>query len=157
MRFVTVLAGFALLVTAFTFPMKSAHADVSALLGSLTSQLGVTEEQAAGGAGSIFNVAKDSLGAGDFDSIASALPGITGLMDSAPNSGGGSSSGLLDQGASLLGGSDSTAGGLASLAGPFSDLGLSPEMINQFVPIVLEYANSEGGQQVMSLLQSALF
>ncbi len=54
---------------------------------------------------------------------------------------------------SLLG---SSAGSMTGLADSFSKLGLSPEMVNQFVPIVLDFVQSEGGQQTMTLLKNAL-
>ena len=47
-------------------------------------------------------------------------------------------------------------GGLASLAGPFSDLGMSPDMAAEFVPVVLDYVSNTGGSSAMSLLQGAL-
>jgi hypothetical protein len=58
------------------------------LVDQLVKNLGVSEEAAKGGSGLIFNMAKEKLGAGDFGKVASALPGITDLMKSAPESGG---------------------------------------------------------------------
>ena len=54
-------------------------ASTDALIGALTSQLGVSNDQARGGAGSLFGLAKDSLSPGDFSSLSSAVPGIDGL------------------------------------------------------------------------------
>ena len=33
---------------------------------------------------------------------------------------------------------------------------MSPDMVGRFVPVVLDYAQGVGGDQVMGLLQSAL-
>jgi hypothetical protein len=46
---------------------------------------------------------------------------------------------------------------MANLADSFSKLGLAPDMVNQFVPVILDFVQSEGGQQAMTLLKSALF
>lgn len=136
------------------------------LVGMLTSQLGVSEEQAAGGAGSLFGFAKGQMTPGDFDAVASALPEVDGLMGAAPAG----DSGLLGSSSSLLGGSSlggsagglgGSAGGLggledmAGVASSFSDLGMSPEMVNEFVPVILDYAQSAGGEQTMQLLKGA--
>jgi len=50
----------------------------------LSNDLGVTENQATGGAGSIFNVAKQNMGADDFTKVAKAVPGIDKMMAAAP-------------------------------------------------------------------------
>ena len=58
------------------------------LLQSLTSQLGRTEEQAKGGSGLLFKMAKEKLGSDEFSQIAKAIPGVDTLISSAPTSGG---------------------------------------------------------------------
>jgi hypothetical protein len=47
-------------------------------------------------------------------------------------------------------------GGLTTLADSFSKIGLSPDMVNKFVPVILDFVKSEGGQQAMTLLKNAL-
>ena len=42
----------------------------------LTKSLGVSQNQAQGGAGLLFKLAKDKLGAGDSSKVASAVPGV---------------------------------------------------------------------------------
>ncbi len=114
----------------------------SALIGMLTSQLGVSNEQALGGAAALFGLAKQSLSAGDFSNVTKSLPGVGSLL-----------------GAASMGGDSSntnSGGGLASVAGQFSSLGLSPDMAGKFVPVVLDYAKSAGGDNTMSLLQGVL-
>jgi hypothetical protein len=59
--------------------------DSNELVGSLTKDLGVTPEQARGGAGSLFSLAKGKMPAADF---ASAVPGMDGLLEAAPAMGG---------------------------------------------------------------------
>lgn len=121
----------------------------------LSSNLGVTEKQATGGAGSIFNLAKQNLSVEDFTKVAKAVPDIDQMMTAAPKPEG--AAGMLGVGASsLLGGSTKSIAGVASLAGSFSQLGMKADMVNSFVPIILNYVKSSGGESVMNILQSAL-
>ncbi len=120
----------------------------------LSKNLGVTEKQATGGAGSIFNLAKQNLGADDFTQVAKAVPGIDKMMAAAPKPEG--ASGMLGGASSLLGGSTPAVGGVASLAGSFSQLGMKAGMVNAFTPIILNYVKSKGGEPLMQILQSAL-
>ena len=129
----------------------SASADTSKLIGSLVDLLGVTEPQAEGGAGAIFREAKNNMSSSDYSQLLSALPGIDSLIAAAPAVGG-----LAKSAASLFGSSSGSAGGLAALTDSFDKLGLSPDMVNKFVDIVLDFAQSEGGQQAMSILKQAL-
>jgi hypothetical protein len=118
--------------------MKSAGStpDVTSLL---TKQLGVTDSQASGGVGSMLQLAQEKLTAGQFDSVAKAIPGSQKYLDSAKQ---------------MLGGSKvGDAGGLKSA---FSKLGMSPDMVDKFKPVVTNYAGEVGGPQVKSLLESAL-
>jgi hypothetical protein len=123
------------------------------LLQMLTSQLGVTDSQAQGGAGLLFKLAKENLSSDDFEKVASAVPEIDSLLSSAPESGG--MSGLLGGLASSFGGS-SQLGNLASLAGGFKKLDMDSGLVAQFIPIVLSYVQSQGGDAVRDLLAKAL-
>lgn len=122
------------------------------LLNMLTSQLGVNQEQAAGGAGMIFDLAKEKLG-GDFSQISSAIPEVEGLIDKAPDTGGGLMGALGGLASSL--GADSL-GNLASLASGFSKLDLDADMISKFVPVILDYVKGKAGDGVMGLLGNVL-
>ena len=134
---------------------SSVFADTSQLISMLVKGLGVTQEQATGGAGAIFSQAKQNLSPGDFMKVSDALPGIDSLMSAAPKSSG--LAGSLAKGAtSMLGGSSSTVQSAASLTDSFSSLGLSPDMVGKFTDIVLKYADQVGGKGIMSLLQGAL-
>jgi hypothetical protein len=124
------------------------------LVGLLVKNLGVTQDQAAGGAGAIFNTASQKMSAADFAKVTDALPEAQSLMDAAP---------VADEGSGALGGltsildkKKSGATSLTALAGAFSKLGLSSDMVGKFIPIVLQYAQSKGGNVVSGLLKSAL-
>jgi hypothetical protein len=142
------------LMTAFVAVLGvtgTSRAQTSELIGLLTSQLGITEQQATGGAGSLFGFAKEQMGVSDFDVVSSALPGVDSLIGAAPET----SSGALGSATSLLGGSSSSLGDMAGVASQFSDLGMSADMVNQFVPVILEHAQTAGSEQAMQLLQGA--
>ena len=120
----------------------------------LTKNLGVTKKQATGGAGSIFNVAKQNMGADDFTKVAKAVPGINKMMAAAPKAEG--TQGMLGGASSLIGGKASSVAGVASLAGSCSQLGMKAGMVNAFMPIILDYVKAKGGEPLMNILQSAL-
>ena len=124
------------------------------LISELVSKLGIQPQQAQGGAGILFKLAQERLG-GDFSQIAKALPEAKTLIASAPEAGGAAKlvGGLLGK----LGGEKAEGlGDFASMAGAFSKLNLDAGMIAKFIPIVLEFAKSKGGQEVVSLLAKAL-
>ena len=124
------------------------------LIDQLVKNLGVSEGAAKGGSGLIFQMAKQKLGAGDFGKVESAVPGISDLIKSAPASGG--MLGGIGKIASGFGGGASQLGNLASLAGGFSKLGMDSGMIGKFIPIILSFAQSKGGDVVKALLEKAL-
>ncbi|MES9939707.1 MAG: DUF2780 domain-containing protein [Candidatus Thiodiazotropha sp. 6PLUC2] len=123
------------------------------LLSALTSQLGVSTEQASGGAGSLFKMAQSNLSEGDFSQIASVVPGIEEMMSGAQSSG--KESGAVGAVASMLG-DNSSAGNLANLASSFGNLGMDSDMVGKFMPIVLDFLQTQGGDTVMSLMKGAL-
>jgi len=124
------------------------------LVGDLTKQLSVTPAQAAGGAGALFGLAKSRLSAPDFSKISAVVPGMSGLLKAAPavSSHSGGLAGLPGLSSPLPGG----AGGLASAASSFQKLGLSPDMVRRFVPILTQFVQAKGGSGVASLLSGAL-
>lgn len=124
------------------------------LIAQLVQQLGVNEEQASGGAGAIFKLVKDQLGAGDFSKITSAVGGIDDLIGQAPAAGGASK--LLGGLGSMFGGSIGSATTLATAASAFKSLGLNADMVAKFAPIILSFVQNKGGDAVGALLQGAL-
>lgn len=144
------LAGLSLLV-GLVFGQQ-AQAGAQELVGLLTRDLGVTEEQAAGGAGAIFGYAKERLSPGDFSKLSSAIPGLDGLLAVAPALE--PEGGVLGKAGAMLGGGE--ASGLARLGSGFSKLGMAPDMASKFVPVILNYVNSSGGAALQKMLQQAL-
>jgi len=99
-------------------------------------------------------LAKQNLNDQEFSSVEKAVPGIDRMMDSAPKAE--KSSGPLGGISSLLGGSSKKIGGMAGLTSSFEKLGLNGSMVNQFIPIILDYVKGSGGESVMNLLKGAL-
>ena len=124
------------------------------LIQQLTSSLGIGEEQAKGGAGLIFNLAKEKLGSGDFGQIAEAVPGMDSLLNAAPKEDGGGIGGMLGGIASAVGGGE--LGSIAGLIGGFDKLGLDADMVQKFLPVVLDFVGSKGGDTVKNLLSGVL-
>lgn len=102
----------------------------------LSSQLGLTSEQAEGGVGSMLTLASEKLVAGDFDKIADMIPGASGYMDKAKS----------------LGAVAGPLGDLAGLNSALGSLGISPDMVSQFVPMVTKYLGGLGGSDISALL-----
>ena len=142
-RLVLIAASSAIAILSFN---PSAHAqaptggDSNELVGTLTKELGVTPDQARGGAGSLFSLAKGKMPAADFTKVASAVPDMDGLLKAAPAMGGGVGS----------------LGTMAAAAGAFQKLGLQPAMVSKFVPILTNFVGSKGGADVGKLLAAAL-
>ncbi len=122
------------------------------LLSMLTSQLGVSEEQAAGGTGMLMGMAKEKLG-GDFSQISDAIPEVSGLIDKAPSSGGGLMGAIGGLAGGLGGGK---VGNLLSLGSGFSELGMDTGMVTKFVPVILSFVKGKAGSGAMDLLAKVL-
>jgi hypothetical protein len=121
------------------------------LVGQLTKQLSITPQQAIGGSGALFGLAKSRLKPTDFTKIADVVPGMDGLLKAAPKPK--SDNNPMNAMAGMLPGK---AGGLASVASSFKSLGLSPEMASKFVPVMTQFVQLKGGDSVASLLGGAL-
>lgn len=124
----------------------------------LMQQLGVTEAQATGGAGAIFDLAKTKMPADDFGKVAAGVPDMDSLLAAAPAAGGatGGLTGGLAGAAGGLGGTAGSLGSLAGLAGSFSGLGMSADMATKFAPLCVQYLQGSAGPDAAGLLQAAL-
>ena len=124
------------------------------LLQTLVSQLGVSEDQAKGGAGMIFNLAKEKLGGEEFDRIAALVPGMDGLLSDAPKAGG--IAGAIGGIASAFGEKAGHLGDLAQLASGFKSLDLDSGMVGKFIPLILSFVKEKGGEGLGGLLEGIL-
>ena len=126
------------------------------LIQQLTQNLQVDETQAKGGAGLIFKMAKEQLGDGEFAQVASAVPGISSLIGQAPSGGKGIAGAIGGLAGAVGGGSGGQLSNIAALAGGFSQLGLNPGMASKFIPIILSFTQSKGGDGVKNILAGVL-
>ncbi|HLW86978.1 MAG TPA: DUF2780 domain-containing protein [Terriglobales bacterium] len=142
-----VLAG--VQVEAQTSVASATKGSSSELVGQLTKELSVTRPQARGGAGALFALAKSRLTEDEFSKVSAAVPGMSGLLKSAPAPEHSEFSGLE----SALPGN---MGRMAEAAEAFHKLGLSPEMAGKFLPVMTKFVESKGGLSTASLLEKAL-
>jgi hypothetical protein len=130
------------------------RADVMKLIPLLTNNLGVTDSQAKGGAGAIFDYVKQKVSAEDFATVTKALPGVDSLLKFAPKTGG--LSGQIGGLSSGLGNKSDLAGGMAGLTESFAKLGLDAGMVDKYVKTILDFTQSEAGTAVTNIIKSAL-
>ena len=126
------------------------------LIQQLTQSLQVDETQAKGGAGLIFKMAKEQLADGDFAQVASAVPAVHNLVGEAPSGGEGIAGAIGGLAGKIGGGSGGQLANMAALAGGFGQLGLNPGMASKFVPIILSFVQSKGGDHVKNILAGVL-
>jgi hypothetical protein len=110
------------------------------LMSKLTSSLGVTQQQAEGGVGSILTLAQEKLAKGDFDKVASLIPGASGYLEKARSLG--AVTGPLLNG--------------AGLTGALGKLGIDAPTAARFVPTVTKFVSKAGGSKLGGLLTNAL-
>jgi len=121
------------------------------LVGQLTKQLSITPEQAIGGSGALFGFAKTKLKPQDFLKVSNAVPGMDGLLKAAPTPKAGGNDPLTAISSAIPG----KAGAVASVAGSFKQLGLSPQTATKFIPIMTQFVKMKGGANVAGLLTGA--
>ncbi len=135
--------------------LDAATSIAKGLIPTLTKQLGVSENQANGGMGALFQIAKDNLDTSDFSQLSQSIPDMTSLLAAAPALG---SDGENPLGSWLAkaGSAGETLNDLAQLKSQFDALGLDTAMISKFALAAISYLQSEGGQDTAALLQKGL-
>jgi len=106
----------------------------------LTSQLGVTSNQAMGGVGSMLSLAKERLSSMDFSTLTKFIPGSDTFMKTASD----------------LGAVTGPVGDKAGLTSAFSRLGMGPEMVPKFTQSVSNFVGKAGGEPARNLLATAV-
>lgn len=142
-------------IEAGTTAARSMGTSQAGLTDILMNQLGVSQQQALGGAGAIFQAAKTNMDPQAFTNLSQSVPGMNEMLSAAPkmsNSMSNVTSGI----SSMMGDANNTLGSMASLAASFKQLNLSPDMVGQFIPVVTDYVRNTSGQAMANLLQSAL-
>jgi hypothetical protein len=85
-----------------------------------------------------------------FNNLSQSVPGMSEMLAAAPQI-----SGPLSGAASVPPG-NGTVDSMTSLAALFQQLNLPQSMVNQFIPVVVDYVRNAGGPMTANLLQSAL-
>ncbi|WP_438865104.1 DUF2780 domain-containing protein [Neptunicella sp.] len=135
---------------------QNAATSINGLLGTLTSSLGITHEQAEGGLASIMNYVKGNVTASDFSQIGESLPGLSSIMKAVPEvdnlASGNGLSGLMDK----VGSYSDSLKGANEVKKQFESLGLSPDMISQFVSQIQNYLNTPQGAEAKKLVMQGV-
>lgn len=98
----------------------------------LSSGLGISGIQAAGGAGAMLAMASQSLPQNQSNELLKMIPQMNSLTSMLPSN--------------LIG----NLGSIASVDKAFESLGLNTSMIQQFAPIIVNYLSSQGSSNVLT-------
>ncbi|MGF1689088.1 DUF2780 domain-containing protein [Photobacterium japonica] len=96
------------------------------LTNALTEQLGISPEQAAGGAGALLSIASSQLGGDQASELAKMIPGADALTGNLPA------------------GVSSLLGNMDTINQVFSALGMDASMVSKFVPVVMQFLGDQG-------------
>jgi hypothetical protein len=139
---------------------KTVNAAQAVQANSLTELLmqrtGVTGAQAQGGAGALFQIAKNKMQPDAFSQLEQSVPGMQDMLGAAPVLS--QPGGLAGRLSSLAGasGAGGTAGNLISVVSAFQQQGMSPAMVQQFIPVVIDYVKAHGNEALVNTLSAAL-
>ena len=106
----------------------------------LTSQLGVTQNQATGGVGSVLTLAKEKLPSMDFNTLAKFIPGSDTLLKAAKE----------------LGAVTGPISEKAGLEAAFSRLGMGSDSVPKFIQTMGDFVGKAGDDSARNLLASLL-
>jgi len=119
----------------------------------LMKELGITKEQAHGGLVALLRTAQKNMARADFDELVLDIPGADKLLKNAPPPS--TLSSLAGGLGSLLGGKKSP-GRWAGLAASFTELGIPIATAKKFGPIVIDYVEHHGGEDLVDKIREAL-
>jgi hypothetical protein len=119
----------------------------------LTKELGITQRQAQGGLVALLRTAQKNMEPGDFDELVLDIPGADKLLKSAPPP---STLTSLAGGLGSLFGGKKSPGRWAGLAASFAELGIPLDTAKKFGPIVIDYVEHHGGEDLVDKIKEAL-
>jgi hypothetical protein len=137
--------------------VNSAQAvQANSLTEMLMQRTGVTGAQAQGGAGALFQIAKNKMQPDAFSQLEQSVPGMQDMLGAAPVLS--QQGGLAGRLSSLAGasGAGGTAGNLIAVVSAFQQQGMSPAMVQQFIPVVIDYVKAHGNEALVNTLSAAL-
>ncbi|MBF0100778.1 MAG: DUF2780 domain-containing protein [Desulfobacterales bacterium] len=120
------------------------------LVNVISDQLKVTEKQAQGGATALLDFAKTNMSSDDFDKVTKDVPELLNLVSAKTEAG--DAKPKQDMATNLL----TKANSANNLYQSFKGLGMKPDMVKQFTPVVLSYAKEKGSETTLNILQKAL-
>jgi hypothetical protein len=115
----------------------------------LVQRVGVTPAQAMGGTGALLQVAKTRMAPQAFEKVSQNLPDVPLLLSAVPalqsqsglGSLGGLGGGLAGK---LAGASGGSLGSIFTAVSTFQQLGMKPDTMQRFIPVVMDYVKSAG-------------
>lgn len=110
------------------------------LISGLTSNLGLSATQAAGGLGSVMSLAESKLAGADYASIAQLLPNASKYLDVARQAGI----------------STDAISSVADLNSAMSKLGVSPSQASQLVSSVGDFVGTAGGDSAKNMIMGLM-
>jgi hypothetical protein len=121
----------------------------------LVQRLGVTPQQAMGGAGALLQIAQTRMNPEAFAKLSQQVPDVSQLLSAVPalqpQSGLGGLAGKL----AGLSGDNSISTALTAVS-LFQQLGMKPETMQKFVPVVVDYVRGNTGDAIAGGLNAAL-
>lgn len=137
------------------------------VLGRIAAQLGMSPDQAQAGAGSVFQLIRESASKMDFDQLVQAVPQASSWMKKAagvqaapaatPLGGLGD---LLGQATEMFGGGSGGAGGglagVGQVIAVLSKLGIDPDTAAKFLPMLLQFLQSKAGADLLGRLAGSV-
>lgn len=131
---------------------KNLHADE--LTNLLVQQVGVTPAQAMGGAGALLQIAQTRMNPEVFAKLSQQLPDVQKLLSAVPTQSQSGLGGLAGKLAGLSG--DSSISSALTAVSIFQQLGMKPETMQRFIPVVIEYVKGNTGTAIAEGLGVAL-
>ncbi len=123
-------------------------------LDNVTNTLHIPEDQAKAGIGLLMRAAKAQLPEDQYAKLSTSLPDLGECVDAAPESG--MFSMLFGKATSVLGEKATHLGSMTNLASGFSKAGMSKDMVEKLLPLLLDYAQKQGGDDVKGILEKVL-
>ena len=129
------------------------------LISKIVSNVGVSQDQAEGGLGAIFSLAKDNLDGDTFSKIAGAVGDPSSLISKFSGLGGGDSDsgigGMLGSAVSALG-VGGGAGNIATMVSALGGLNLDLDTLKKFAPVISGFLKDKGLGDIAGKIDSLL-
>jgi hypothetical protein len=138
---------------------------MSDILGQIAAQLGLSPAQAQAGAGSVFQLIRESAAKVDFDQLLQAVPQASSWMKKAagvqaapaatPLGGLGD---LLGRATEMFGGGGGAGGlgGLGQVISVLTKAGIDPDTAAKFLPMLLQFLQSKAGADLLARLSQSV-